>query len=219
MFSGGNLRGSSPVGTRIRRDATDSACAYVGNNPLNMVDPTGEDGERAAAFARQQVGSDSYEAIDTHPMVLGRRGSLLGGRLAPKCNVFVGDVLDLGGDPVQSVNGENRYPVASEWGDSSSAIEGYRPVEAYEVPMAGDIVSDGSHVGIYAPLEDGSDGTVSAAIYGAPVGTTQSDRVVHNDWGFRDGQEVTIWRHESDAMTPRNVPGPGTDPDHQRSGN
>ena len=41
MFSGGNLRGSSPVGTRIRRDATDSACAYVGNNPLNATDPTG----------------------------------------------------------------------------------------------------------------------------------------------------------------------------------
>jgi hypothetical protein len=62
-------------------------------------------------------------------------------------------------------------------------------------PQPGDVVSDGDHVGLYAPLPGGRPGTISAASAfshdGAPFG-----RVVHNDWGFRPKQEkpVTVWR-------------------------
>lgn len=60
-------------------------------------------------------------------------------------------------------------------------------------PQPGDVIASGGHVGIYAPLSDGSSGTISAAVFGKGAG------LVHNDWGFRDGSSYpTVRRCECD---------------------
>ena len=61
------------------------------------------------------------------------------------------------------------------------------PIDALE---KGDIVAMGGHVGIYYPLSNGSNGTISAS--------TKYEEVVHNDWGFRSGDNPTIWRCDCD---------------------
>ena len=60
--------------------------------------------------------------------------------------------------------------------------------------LRGDVVAEGGHVGIYNPLPPNSPtvmGTISAA---AGLG----GRVVHNDWGFREGQNPVIRRCSCD---------------------
>ncbi len=104
-----------------------------------------------------------------------------------KCNKFVWDATTNGGAPAGRMPG-GRIPSAGEWGNPNSGIPGYSPLRPGERPQLGDIVSDGHHVGIYSPLESGAPGTTSAASF------FKGNGPVHNDWGFRDGQTVTIWR-------------------------
>jgi len=76
-------------------------------------------------------------------------------------------------------------------------IPGYYVVPQGEQPQPGDVISNGSHVGIYSPLPDGSPGTVSAAFPFSSWAAGVDGNVVNNDWGFRQGQQVTIRRSQS----------------------
>ncbi|MFO0475920.1 MAG: RHS repeat-associated core domain-containing protein [Alphaproteobacteria bacterium] len=179
---------------------------YVYGDPVNFVDPFGRNGQRAHAWAKKRIGSTDYQYRDPHPKVLGGRGAIFGGRWTPKCNVFVADALEKGGDPVLSVNGEKRAPVAREWGDPTSRIEGYRPLTPGEELKPGDVVSDGTHVGLYAPQDDGADATISAPTLMPQVEGPSGDAVTQNDWGFReenqDRKKVTVWRCVCDDPPP-----------------
>jgi hypothetical protein len=81
-----------------------------------------------------------------------------------------------------------RVPIAMEWADPSFVIDGYEVVRKSDVfsIKPGDVISDGSHVGIYSPLLSGAPGTISASAI--------SQEVVHNDWGFRPGSVITVRR-------------------------
>jgi hypothetical protein len=151
-----------------------------------------------ARAAESRIGTWGYTIIDPSREARGRRDNFLPtaarGIGDPKCNKFVWDMLSKGGAPAGRVDG-GRIPIARDWGDPQSQIAGYSPITGE--PQAGDVVSNGHHVGIYDPLPDGGRGTVSAASWATrpPFG-----KVVHNDWGFR-GEEgpVTIWRRQSPA--------------------
>jgi hypothetical protein len=119
------------------------------------------------------------------------RGGLLGGRGGNKCNAFVWDVLVAGGDPPGRMPG-GRIPVTKDYGDPRIVIPGFHVIPPNSVPKLGDIVSDGHHVGIYVPLPNGKDGTISAS--------TTANEVVHNAWGFRQGQAVVIRRCDCDGL-------------------
>lgn len=120
---------------------------------------------------------------------------MFGGRWTPKCNLFVGDALRAGGDPVKSVNGERRDPVAEEWGDRNSKIEGYRPLRPGEKPMPGDIMSDGEHVAVYTEDENGNPSSIGAPSLRPDIEGPNGDRITDGDWGFRKGQKnIVYWR-------------------------
>ena len=150
----------------------------------------------AARWAESRVGTDGYDFLDTAPNARGRRDEILG-RLGlrgvgdPKCNQFVYDALSASGAPPGRLDG-GRIPLAEDWGNPRARIDGYQPVQGR--PQRGDVVSDGHHVGIFAPLSDGRPGTVSAATPGSHDAGVIGG-VVHNDWGFRKRQgPMTVWR-------------------------
>lgn len=167
---------------------------FVGSNgePANSANPS-------VRWAQGMVGSRHYTRISPAEDARGRLENhlppVMRGIIDPKCNQFVYDALSAAGEPPGRQDGV-RIPIASDWGDPRSKIGGYAPVTG--PPQPGDVVSNGEHVGIYAPLADGSPGTISAASPHWPVLFHGSGGamggVVHNDWGFRPGQKVTIWR-------------------------
>jgi hypothetical protein len=165
----------------------------------------GSTGEQATSdnpvvrWAQDEVGSGRYNraspAQDARGRVENSLPTMLKGIVDPKCNQFVYDALAAGGAPPGRLDG-GRIPIAHDWGDPQSKIAGYAPVSG--APQAGDVVSNGEHVGIYAPLPNGRPGTISAASPDWPVlfhgSGGVAGGVVHNDWGFRPGQRVTLWR-------------------------
>gem|GEM_PF-4424409 len=161
--------------------------------------PTSSD--PVARWAEGKVGRGGYGLISSARDARGPANNLLskdfrGRLLDPKCNQFVWDALQAGGAPAGRVDG-GRIPVAKDWGNSSSKIAGYTPIAG--PPRPGDVVSNGHHVGIFAPLKNGSPGTVSAATPDSPNGGLVG-RVVHNTWGFRgDEGPMTIWRKTGPA--------------------
>ena len=173
--------------------------AYVGNDPGNAVDPWGLDGKAAAKWAHSQVGSTDYQWHDKHKESRGRWVSRVGGRGAFKCNAFVWDALKNGGDSPGRING--RIPLATEWENTNIPIKGYHVFKSGPgMPrLRGDVVAFDGHVGIYYPLEDGSPGTMSAQ--GHPFPLSLSDSIVHNDWGFREGQTPTVRRCDCEKPT------------------
>jgi hypothetical protein len=154
-----------------------------------------------ARWAEGRVGKGGYSMIDGAPDAHSRHDDILGpfglrGWGDPKCNQFVWDALQAGGAPAGKINDPTikggRIPIAKDWGDPNSKIGGYRPVTG--APQPGDVISNGHHVGIYAPLPDGSPGTVSAATPRTPDGGLAGE-VAHNNWGFRgDEGKITVWR-------------------------
>lgn len=113
------------------------------------------------------------------------------GMLDPKCNQFVWDALTGAHKQPGRIDG-GRIPRAKDWGDPQSQIPGYAPITGPLQP--GDVVSNGDHVGIYAPLPNGAPGTISAASPFHNGGLLGG--VVHNDWGFRgDEGPKTAWRY------------------------
>lgn len=138
--------------------------------------------------------ADQWNFLDPHPEARGRvRGQNgTGGRGALKCNFFVWDALSAGGDAPGRMS-DGRVPSASEWADPNVNIPGYSLVPLAMTPQPGDVVANGGHVGLYAPLPDGSPGTISAA------SLFNGNGVVHNDWGFRPGSSYpTVRRADVD---------------------
>jgi len=163
---------------------------YVFQNPLHYVDPLGLDGQTAVIWASGMVGSENYELFDAHPEVVGvwnQKMERFGWGFSNKCNAFLYDALSAGGDAPGRIDG--RIPVAAEWFDKNQAIKNYPYLPTWTTKnlKIGDIISNGSHVGIYKPLPDGSPGTISAS--------TLSGKVEHNNWGFRgDEGDITVRR-------------------------
>ena len=114
----------------------------------------------------------------------------LGGVLAPKCNVFVGDAFAKAGIHIDNPQANGAaYPGTEEWASGKAELPGFRVLGPKERLRAGDVMTDGDHVGIYVPGPNGEDMTVSAAIPG------KGDAVVHNRWGFRgDEGPMTVRR-------------------------
>jgi hypothetical protein len=153
-----------------------------------------------ADWALGQVGDDlSYSLAAPSEEARGKVTDKLGpfrGVGDPKCNKFVWDALNAGGRPAGRMDG-GRIPVAKDWGDPNAKIPHYHPVN--DGPLEpGDVISNGHHVGLYAPLADGSPGTVSAATPDAPGGVALPlGKVLHNGWGFRGNEgRITVWRQD-----------------------
>ena len=120
---------------------------------------------RAVNFAISQVGDgpfSKYGLSGLNNEAGGFRGEYLGGWTDPKCNILVYDSYAAAGAAPMLANGG--IPLASNWYNQSTTITasggGY-----YEVVFSGnlsqinlnqlqpgDIVSNGEHVGIYAPI-------------------------------------------------------------------
>lgn len=161
----------------------------------------GPEGHRSsnpvANWGENHVGRGGYAAmdpaLDARGLHMDQLPESLRGRGALKCNQFVWDALAAGGAPAGKVG--DRIPVARDWGDPNSKIPNYAPVTGS--PQPGDVVSNGHHVGIFAPLPNGKPATISAASWGTPDGGMDGG-VVHNTWGFRGTEgKVTVWRRTS----------------------
>jgi len=197
--------------------------AYVAANPLVRIDPFGlqpfDNGESfihsvaapidwidaeppqnllvcqgnsVCIWAVSNIDNSNYSILAPNSEARGKHIRYLWGRLSEKCNKFVWDATVYGGKPPGRMH-DGRIPSASEWGNPKSKIAGYIPLPSGAPIVPGDIVGDGRHVGIYVPLSDGSPGTVSAGFPFTSKAAGVLGHVVHNDWGFRPGQTVTIW--------------------------
>lgn len=141
-------------------------------------------------LAREHVGSTIWNYYQPHPEVRGRVRSLLGGRLAPKCNIFVHDIFVESDEPFPRIDGV--VPRASDWFNTDLHLEGFCIIDDLTDLRPGDIISDGDHIGIFLPLEDGSPGVISVSDI--------ENKVVHNDWGFReDSSEIVVRRRMDDC--------------------
>ena len=162
-----------------------TSATLVGSTPEGIS-------KRAADWAKAQVNGTDYQMRDRSDEIGGRRSRLpfgLGGIGAPKCNIFVGDAFGAAGIHVDNpVNNGAPYPGAKEWGAAHVQIPGFRVLGQHEKPQAGDVMTDGHHVGIYVPGPKGEDMTVSAAAMG------YGDQVVHNAWGFRGDEGPIVTR-------------------------
>jgi RHS repeat-associated protein len=173
--------------------------AYVFNNPYKYVDPTGRDGVSATNWALRQVGNYGYAFWRTHGYMGGFTGRVLNGVGAPKCNAFVFDALEAGGNPVPLMT-NSVMPTARDWADSEVNISGYIVLGPDEKWQVGDVLSDGHHMGIFAPLADGTPATISAAT----DRDTFTFNVVWNDWGTRKDQKpITARRFITDLQRKR----------------
>lgn len=161
----------------------------------NLVGSTPEGiSKKAANWAKSQVGNTDYQVIDRSDKIGGRLRPWLpggmGGVLAPKCNIFVGDAFAGAGIHIANPQANGAaYPGTEEWASDKAQVSGFRVLGAKERLQPGDIMTNGHHVGIYVPGPKGEDMTVSAAIPG------RGDAVVHNRWGFRgDEGPMTVRR-------------------------
>jgi RHS repeat-associated protein len=174
---------------------------YVQAAPIGIIDPLGLDGQTAANWAKimQSVVNDGmYQFWDPHSESRGRLTELLDGRGAPKCNVFVWDALSNGGNPPPLIDG--RIPTTADW--ISGKVQGYHRLPVIEKPKYGDVIVLDGHMGLYAPLPDGSPGTISAATNTDPrqlPNFFEMNKLLHNNWGFREGQQPAIYRCDCDA--------------------
>lgn len=155
--------------------------SYVGLDPVQNVDPTGnfaEDppiggrGAATARWARQQIGTN-WSYVTTSPwgglndMYLGRRRFIpwADGRGLNKCNFFVADALLQGGTPLSQVMARpGRTWGAREWGSATVNIPGFvvvNPGENGANLQEGDIIAAGGHVGIFS-RQNGVPGVISA---------------------------------------------------------
>lgn len=174
-----------------------SAVMNLPDKPITsatLVGSTPEDiSKKAADWARSQVGNTDYQMIDRSNKIGGDLRPLLpwglGGITAPKCNIFVGDAFGAAGIHVDNpVNNGAAYPGTHEWGSADVQIPGFRILGPKERHQAGDVMTNGHHVGIYVPGPNGEDMTVSATV---PL---KGDAVVHNRWGFRGDEGPIVTR-------------------------
>jgi len=108
----------------------------------------------------------------------------------PKCNLFVYEILlstglDIGtpnitDNIVSRIIGKvDRPPCAADWYDGKVQQFKYIGTDVY-LAEAGDVITDGSHVAIAA----GNFMSISAGEH----------EILYNDWGFREGQTIKIFR-------------------------
>lgn len=116
--------------------------------------------------------------------------SLRGGRGGDKCNAFIWDVLTAGGHQPGRIS-DGRIPSAREWVDPNVHIPGYIIIDPKKGLKPGDIIAMAGHVGIYVPFPS------SNSLSLATISATEFI-IIHNDWGFRNGQSPTIRRCECD---------------------
>jgi hypothetical protein len=151
------------------------------------------DALHAGNTAKDNVGNTEYEYFDSHSETRGRLEGILnvfGFGKSTKCNCFVYDMLSAGDvAPGRMIGG--RIPSAMEWAEGAFNIKGYRVIENPNIfnLQVGDVLSDGFHVGIYYPLQNGSVGTISSSSANYDFGLIR-----HNDWGFRGGSNITVRR-------------------------
>jgi hypothetical protein len=111
---------------------------------------------------------------------------------ATKCNIFAYDALNEGGDPPNLVDGHP--PTTSDW--MSGKVNNYSPIPKGSSYMPGDVLVGGGHMGLFAPLPGGGNGTISAGTGTPGFGRNQ---VLHNDWGFRyDSPDIYGFRCNCD---------------------
>lgn len=164
-----------------------TSASLVGSTPEEIS-------KKAADWAQSQTGNTDYQWIDSSDKIGGRlRPSLpwgLGGKAAPKCNIFVGDAFAKAGIHINNPQANGAaYPGTEEWASGKAKVPGFRVLGPKERLQAGDVMTNGHHVGIYVPGPNGEDMTVSAAVPG------KGDAVVHNRWGFRgDEGSMTVRR-------------------------
>jgi RHS repeat-associated protein len=159
----------------------------IGGLDTPAMGPYGPCWSGVCGWAGGKIRKPGYGYFDCNSEARGRMMPYTCGAPSLKCNTFVWDAAQGGGAPAGRMP-DGRIPSAAEWGNPNSGIPGYSPLPPGERPQLGDIIGDGHHVGIYSPLTSGSPGTTSAASF------FKGNGPVHNDWGFRDGQSVIIWR-------------------------
>ena len=127
--------------------------------------------------------------------------SSLGAYGAPKCNFFVYDALAAGHVAPNSVNGLSRPPVAGEWGNRASKIDGFRPLGKGETPAAGDVVGNGGHVGIVVatPYKSADGKSDHGYLVASAADRDHGDKVTLTQFGFRKVDnlpKVVFWRYD-----------------------
>ena len=116
-----------------------------------------------------------------------------------KCNLFFYEIILASGynigtpyelpcllHPILCIKKKKKTPVTKDWYDEKVPGmfligEGYKGRKNCK---AGDIITDGSHVGI---ISKNKNRTISAS----------REKVVENDWGFR-GEDIKIFRYNED---------------------
>lgn len=156
----------------------------------------------ALQWATRLVNNEDYQYRDPHGSVGGWKGERIGGIGTPKCNVFVGDAYAAAGISLRDPSNPKVYLTTKAWSNPKSQIAGFRTLKPGEQPQPGDIVSDSGHMGLFVPGPRGENRTISAA------SPEKGDKVVHNDWGFRAGQKVVIWRYVGGTGGPPSPPKP-----------
>ena len=150
--------------------------AFCENDSINYMDALGccSAGEKAHKWAKKRKGSRSYNqwGFSGFPRWWGKY----------KCNLFVADAYNKGNDREIIPTGfwGTTPPRAHDWFDGNVPT-GF---SATETPQIGDVISDGSHMGIVS--EPGKTSISASAIDGG---------VVENDWGFREGDKVKAWHY------------------------
>jgi RHS repeat-associated protein len=176
---------------------------YVGNDPVNQVDPTGETAQQAAQWAYNHRNNRDYQLSDAERRVGGLRQTLRHvwdpwnrGIGAPKCNFFVYDALAAGGIA------PNRMVYSADWGNANSRIENaggrFRPLTTGEKARPGDVISNGDHVGMLVAMPRGGKEQGSVLVTASAATPDVGNRVTFSKFGFRSQdhlERVVTWRY------------------------
>ena len=147
---------SAPLSPEVNMSTITLASTGANNTQINLG---------AVNFAIKHVGDgafSSYGLGGTNSEAGGWRGQNLQGWSDPKCNIFVFDAYASAGAAPELANGT--MPLAANWYNTSTPISASNggsfevvatgdlsKIDLHQL-QPGDIVSNGSHVGIYAPI-------------------------------------------------------------------
>ncbi len=168
---------------------------YADNDPTLFIDPLGLQNQTPPAKppvppvphpgTQSFIGGTASAFKGTGYWQSGWFGGLHG-EVKPfsnKCNIFVGDVLDMNGIGLPKMHAKGEYPLAEDFGNPKIPQIGPFVIVNGE-PQPGDIISDGHHVGI----------VVAGYHQTASTNAFKGGIVDVNDWGFRKGQHPVIRR-------------------------
>lgn len=189
--------------------------AYVGDDPVNTVDPQGTDGKELYDWAKNKMWDRGYSQASRYNGMDGeytRPWALSGGQGLPKCNWFIADGLRQTDFKGSVVSPSGHVWGAHAWGDRNQYIPGMHIISDHKKLMPGDIIAvmhgTGGHVGIFA--------------YGGANGTTPGVISANDDNGVRwapwpasdksVGENYVARRQDVDAphLPPPPRCGPGT---------